>query len=93
MNENKQRLLELCEIHGLAITNTLYSVRPIQNVSWRHPRSAHWYQLDFVIVRRHDLNSCQSCRFLQSADCNTDHALVLARLNLLKKAKQNEICD
>ena len=51
LNENGQRLLELCTFHGLCITNTFFSTKPHYRVSWRYPRSKHWHQLDFVITR------------------------------------------
>ena len=76
LKKNRQRLLELCTFHDLCITNTFFSTKPQHRVSWRHPRSKHWHQLDFVITRRsllsHVLITCTS----HSADCDTDHSLV-----------------
>nr|XP_058942010.1 uncharacterized protein LOC131770312 [Pocillopora verrucosa] len=46
LNENGQRLLELCSFHDLCITNTFFTTKPHHRVSWRHPRSRHWHQLD-----------------------------------------------
>jgi len=46
LNENGQRLLELCFYHDLCITNTFFSTKPNHRVSWHHPRSRHWHQLD-----------------------------------------------
>ena len=34
-----------------------------------HPRSRRWYQLDHVIIRRHQLRGLKQCRSLHSADC------------------------
>ena len=45
MNENGQRLLELCCHHGLCVSNTFFNTKPQHRVSWRHPRSKHWHQL------------------------------------------------
>ena len=50
MNENGQRLLELCTFHDLCITNSFHT-KPQHKVSWRHPRSKHWHQLDLILVR------------------------------------------
>ncbi|XP_046998266.1 uncharacterized protein LOC124613594 [Schistocerca americana] len=52
MNENGQRLLEVCCFYGLCITNTYFQLKDQHKVSWRHPRSHHWHQLDLVIARR-----------------------------------------
>ena len=56
MNENGQRLLELCCHHGLCVSNT-FNTKPQYRVSWRHPRSKHWHQLDLILTRRVDLSS------------------------------------
>ena len=42
MNENGQRLLELCTFHDLCITNSFFRTKSRHKVSWRHPRSKHW---------------------------------------------------
>ena len=62
MNENGQRLLELCCHHGLSITNTFFENKPCHKVSWRHPRSGHWHQLDLVITIRDALNNVLNTR-------------------------------
>ena len=70
--ENGQRLLELCSYHDLCITNTFFSTKLNHGVSWRHPRSHHWHQLDLVITRRPLLNCVLVTRSHHSADCDTD---------------------
>ena len=84
-NENGQRLLELCSYHDLCITNTFFSTKPNHRVSWRHPRSDHWHQLDLVITRRPSLNCVLSTRSFHSADCDTDHSLVGSKVRLQPK--------
>ncbi|RXN14060.1 craniofacial development 2-like protein [Labeo rohita] len=49
-------------------------------MSWRHPRSRRWHQLDFVITRRADIGSVLLTRSYHSADCDTDHALVASKV-------------
>ena len=85
MNENGQRLLELCCHHGLSITNTFFENKPCHKVSWRHPRSGHWHQLDLVITRRDALNNVLNIRSYHSADCDTDHSLICARVRMQPK--------
>lgn len=85
MNDNGQRLLELCSFRKLCITNTFFNTKPQHKVSWRHPRSGHWHQLDMIITRRAVLNSVLVTRSYQSADCDTDHSLVCSKLRLLPK--------
>ena len=82
INENGQRLLEVCCQHGLCVTNTFYSTKFQHKVSWRHPRSKHWHQLDLILVRRSTLPSVKLTRSYQSADCDTDHSLVCSKVKL-----------
>ena len=82
MNENGQRMLELCCLHNLCITNTFFKTKPQHRVSWRHPRSKHWHQLDLILTRRSDLPSVKLTRTYHSADCDTDHSLVGCNLKL-----------
>ena len=85
--ENGQRLLELCSYHDLCITNTFFSTKLNHRVSWRHPRSHHWHQLDLVITRRPLLNCVLVTRSHHSADCDTDPSLVSSKVRL----NQNEL--
>ncbi|XP_049858189.1 craniofacial development protein 2-like [Schistocerca gregaria] len=85
MNENGQRLLEVCYFYGLCITNTYLQLKDQDKVSWRHPRSHHWHQLDLVIARRTGLKNVLLTRSYHSADCITGHALVACTLRLTPK--------
>ena len=82
MNDNGQRLLELCCYHGLCVTNTFFPCKDIHQVSWRHPRSRHWHQLDLVLTKRRDLASVLLTRTYHSADCDTDHSLVASKVRI-----------
>ena len=55
INENGERLLELCCNRNLCATNTYFQVKQKHHVSWMHPRSHH--QLNFVITKRELLDS------------------------------------
>ena len=85
MNDNGQRLLELCCFHKLCVTNTFFQNKACHKVSWRHPRSRHWHQLDLVITRRDSLNNVCNTRTYHSADCNTDHSLIASAVKTRPK--------
>lgn len=85
MNENGQRLLELCCYHNLCVTNTFFQNKACHKTSWRHPRSKHWHQLDLIITRKDSLNSVCNTRVYHSADCDTDHSLVASKVKLKPK--------
>ena len=82
LNENGQRLLELYSFHGLCINNAFFMNKKQHRVSWRHPRSGYWHQLDLVITRRNHLNSVNNTRSYHSADCDTDHSLVCSKIKV-----------
>ena len=69
MNENGQRLLELCTFHDLCITNSLW----------------HWHQLDLILVRRAAIKNVLHTRSYHSADCDTDHSLVCCKIRMQPK--------
>ena len=85
INDNGQRLLELCSQNTLCITNTFFGVKDRHKVSWRHPRSGHWHQIDHIVTRRHDLKRVKISRSYHSADCDTDHVLVICKFKLETK--------
>ncbi|XP_046986007.1 uncharacterized protein LOC124556011 [Schistocerca americana] len=85
IKENGQRLLEVCCFCDLCITNTYFQLKDQHKVSWRHPHSHHWLQLDLVIARHTGLKNVILTRSYHSADCNTDHALVACTLRLTPK--------
>ena len=47
-----------------------------------HPRSKHWHLIDYVIIRRRDLNEEQITRDMRGAECSTDHLLIHSSLQL-----------
>lgn len=85
INENGQRLLEFCSFHGLCVTNSYFQTKPQHKVSWRHPRSKHWHQLDMILARRTSLKCVLLTRTYHSADCDTDHSLVCCKIKLQPK--------
>ena len=85
MNENGQRLLEFCANHSLCLPGSYFAGSLRSKVTWMHPRSKHWHQLDHIIVRRNRLHTVMKYRSMHSADCDTDHALVRCSVKLVPK--------
>ena len=67
------------------IANSYFRTKPQHKVSWRHPRSKHWHQLDLIILRRASLKNVLHARSYHSADCSTYHSLVCCRIRLQPK--------
>ncbi|XP_060083367.1 uncharacterized protein LOC132562631 [Ylistrum balloti] len=76
-------ILELCTFHELCVTKTYFSTKLNHRVSWRHPRSKHFHQLDHVLTRRRSLKHVLVTRTYHSADSDTDNSLV-CRMTRLK---------
>ena len=50
--------------------------------TWHHPRCRPWNMIDYVIIRRRDLQNLHQVRAMRSAECWTDHRLVGAKIEL-----------
>ena len=87
MNRNGLRLLSFSAENGLAITNTMFQMKNIYKATWMHPRSRHWHQIDFVLVKKSDLKEVQYTRVKRGANCWTDHRLLVSKMNLTIRPK------
>ena len=85
MNENGQRLLELCTFHNLCFTNSFFHTKPQHKVSFRHACSKHWHQLDLILVRRATIKNVLHTRSYHSAHCDTDQSLVCCKIRMQPK--------
>ncbi|KAI8511742.1 hypothetical protein Bbelb_108420 [Branchiostoma belcheri] len=56
----------------------------MKKVSWKHPRSGHWHQLDLILARRQLLKRVLHTASMHSADCDTDHALIRCKVCVSK---------
>ncbi|XP_037774546.1 uncharacterized protein LOC119571206 [Penaeus monodon] len=50
INKNGQCLLEFCSYNGLCVMNSYFQAKPQHKVSWHHPSSKHWHQLDMILI-------------------------------------------
>ena len=69
----------------MCISNTFFATISCHRVSWRHPRSRHWHQLDLIITRRQSLNNVLLTGTYHSANCDTDHSMVASKVRLQPK--------
>uniref|UniRef100_H3AFC1 Reverse transcriptase domain-containing protein n=1 Tax=Latimeria chalumnae TaxID=7897 RepID=H3AFC1_LATCH len=85
LNKNGQHVLEHCASCELIVSNTYFAGSNCSKITWRHPRSGHWHQLDLILIHCKNIHDVLHARSMHSADCNTDHALVRAKLQLHPK--------
>lgn len=88
MSVKGQHLLKLCCQQNLYITNTFFNTKPQHKVSWRHPRSNYWHQLDLIITRCSSLHNIKTTYTYQSADYDTNHSLVCSKVKWLHHTKK-----
>lgn len=79
------RLLQLCTLEELTIMDTCFQQKDKYKNTWRHPRSQDWHMIDYIIVRTAKKSSVTKCKVMRSAQCETDHYLVRARIHFKPK--------
>ncbi|XP_060528331.1 craniofacial development protein 2-like [Cylas formicarius] len=81
INDNGERLIEICELNDLKITNGFYKHKDIHKYTWiqetRNLRSI----IDYIVVRITTTIKIQDVRVKRSAECGTDHRLVVAYMH------------
>ena len=87
-NSNGTLLLTLCATRQLVITNTLFQQKTSYKTTWSHPRSGHWHQIDFVIIRQRNWHDVKSTRALKGTTCLSDHALIRSKVSFSFKQKR-----
>ena len=51
-------------------------------MSWHHPQSGHWHQLDLIFAWCHQIQHVKHTTSLHSMDCETDHTLVHMKIQI-----------
>ena len=91
INNNGERLSDLCVENNLVIGGTLFKHRNVHKTTWRSPDDNTVSQIDHVIVNQKWRRSFQDVRARRGADVGSDHVLVLATLSLkLRKTQRRE---
>ena len=80
-NSNGQLRLTFCAECGLSITNTMFHFPDVHKATWMHPRSKHWHLIDYVIIRRRDIQDVHITSAMRGADSWTDHVLLRSKLS------------
>lgn len=89
MNENGERLCDLCAFNGLVITGTLFHHKTIHKTTWKSPDGRTTNQIDHVMVNKTMRSSVLNTRVMRGADVYSDHYLVRTTIRM-KLAKNNE---
>jgi len=88
-NERGDRLLDFCYVNNLCITNTRFKQAKISRCwTWESPDRRTHNQIDYIIVSQKLIGSIRNSRAFPSADCGSDHQLVMANIRLKWKVRK-----
>jgi len=92
MNDNGERLTDLCEENNLVIGGTLFKHKDIHKYTWTSPDGKTKNQIDHIIINKKWRTSLLDVRTRRGADVASDHELIVAKIRLkLRTAKKGEI--
>ncbi|XP_072025376.1 craniofacial development protein 2-like [Amphiura filiformis] len=87
-NERGDILYDFCAINNLVIGNTLFEHHPRRLWTWSSPGDRTRNQIDYIMVQKRWRSTLQNVRTRPSADCGSDHQLLVVKLKLRLKAKK-----
>ncbi|XP_012553302.2 LINE-1 reverse transcriptase homolog [Bombyx mori] len=84
-NERGERLLEFAADHNLVICNSFFQNHPRRLYTWISS-TGHRNQIDYIMISSRWKTSVRNTHTLPSADCSSDHELLVATIQLKLKA-------
>jgi hypothetical protein len=83
VNDNGRRVVDLCLEHGLFISNTWFRHKSIHQYTWQ--RGDQKSMIDMVVYDERLRGHVRDTRVYRGAECDTDHYLVVSRVDLGRK--------
>ena len=85
-NDNGQRLIDFCAMHGLTIGGTMFQHRDIHKGTWLSPDGRTVTQIDHICISTKWARSLLDVKSCRGADVGSDHYLVRGKLRVKFKA-------
>lgn len=86
MNDNGERFANLCLENNLVVGGTLFPHKTVHKYTWMSPGDRARNQIDHICISQKFRRSLQDVRTKRGADGDTDHHLVIAKVQLKLKA-------
>ena len=91
INNNGERLLEICQENNLVTGGSLFQHRDIHKITWKSPDGRTVSQIDHTFINQKWKRSLQDVKAWREADVGSDHNLVIGTIALkLRRAKPTE---
>ena len=82
INNNSERLVNLCLNNKCTIGGTIFQHKDIHKVTWMSPDGKTVNQIDHAVINNKWRRSFKDVYTCRGADAGSDHQLVISRLNL-----------
>lgn len=79
-NENGEKLLQFCGLNRLVISNSVFKHKDCRLATWTSPNGKTKNQIDYILVKKNQMNTIKNCRVFNSADICSDHSLLMANV-------------
>ena len=89
-NNNGERFLDFCRENNMVIWGTLFQHKDIHKTTWTSPDGKTTNQIDHMAIGRKWRTSLHYVRAIRGADVNSDHHLVLGKLQLKLRRVQRK---
>jgi endonuclease/exonuclease/phosphatase family metal-dependent hydrolase len=85
--DNGVRLVNFATSENLRAKSTIFPHRNIHKYTWTSPDRKTHNQIDHILVDRRRHSDVLDVRSYRTADCGTDHYLVVAKSNVLLRSQ------
>ncbi|GFS09706.1 endonuclease-reverse transcriptase [Elysia marginata] len=87
-NDRGQQLVDFCIENEFAICNTIFENHPRRLFTWTSPDGNTKNQINYILVDKRWKTSVRTAKTLPSADCGSDHELLMSEIKLRLKMKK-----
>ncbi|KAL4152963.1 hypothetical protein QTP88_000796 [Uroleucon formosanum] len=87
-NTRGESVVEFCRENGMIITNTRFQNPKRRIYTWKMPGDIARYQIDYILLKNRFKKQVKFCKTYPSADCDSDHNIVIAKCELRYKKPQ-----